>query len=301
MAILFSKEILQTLDKELKEAKESVQIISAYCKLDSIKYLISLVGESVQEKKLLVRFRLEDVLKKSTDFEVLEYCMEQGWKVYIRFDLHVKTYIVDNKRGIVGSANATKSGLTGNQGNYEMAALMPLEEADIPKIEKIYKDAILVDNQILNNLKKQYKSCEKGKSTTSQQWNDEIMKLFHPHIEALFSHELPEKDTFKSGDFLAFLDEEYDGNIEILKEKFRWSNAYLWLLETLRQNQGELYFGSISAKLHDAIVSDPKPYRKDVKQLLANLLSMIENLDMSEVVIDRPKHSQRVRLRKKSF
>ena len=53
-----------------------------------------------------------------------------------------------------------------------------------------------------------------------------------------------------------------------------------------------MYFGQLTAELHDALVEDPKPYRKDVKTLLA----WAQALQMEEVVIDKPSHSQRVRL-----
>lgn len=71
------------------------------------------------------------------------------------------------------------------------------------------------------------------------------------------------------------------------------------LLQTLQKYDGEMYFGSLTQELHNALVTDPKPYRKDVKQQLANLLSIIERLNMEEIVIDTPNNSQRVRLTKK--
>ena len=49
-----------------------------------------------------------------------------------------------------------------------------------------------------------------------------------------------------------------------------------------------MYFGQLTAELHDALVEDPKPYRKDVKTLLANLLAWAQGLRMEEVVIDKP-------------
>ena len=113
----------------------------------------------------------------------------------------------------------------------------------------------------------------------------------------MFSYELPDKADFFSGEYIAFLDTVYSGDTSILKETFRWSNAYLWLLNILRENDGCLFFGTITEKLHNALVSDPKPYRKDVKQLLANLLCMIDTLQMDEIMIDRPNFSQRVSLR----
>lgn len=123
-----------------------------------------------------------------------------------------------------------------------------------------------------------------------------IMKLFNPHIEALFSYELPEDFKLEPGEYFQFLDESFNGNLDELKETFRWSNAYLWLLDTLRNNDGCMYFGELSTALHDAVVSDPKPYRKDIKQMLSNLLRLIEELKMEEIAIDRPNYSQRIQL-----
>lgn len=297
MAILFSNEILDVVVNELHKATDSVQIITAYCKESTLKYLNKEINSKVSEKKLLVRFRLDDVLKGSTDFGILDYAIENGWKVYVRFDLHAKTYIVDNKRGLVGSANITNSGLNiGKSGNIEMATFVDVEPKDIDKIQKLFNDAILVTAEIFDNLKRQYLSTEKKENIEGHSWDNTIMKLFSPHIETLFSYELPDDFMFEKGEYFQFLDENFDGNKEKFKEKFRWSNVYLWLLDTLRKNGGCMFFGELSACLHNAVVSDPKPYRRDIKQMLANLLKLIEVLRMEEIVIDRPNYSQRIQL-----
>jgi hypothetical protein len=70
----------------------------------------------------------------------------------------------------------------------------------------------------------------------------------------------------------------------------------MWLLNVLKENGGCMFFGELSQKLHNALISDPKPYRREVKQMLANLLNLIEKLDMEEITVDRPNYSQRVRL-----
>lgn len=297
MAILFSKEIMDAIMHELNNASESVQIITAYCKKNTIEYLSEKIAPCVNNKRLMVRFRLDDLLNGSTDFDILDYCQKTGWKVYIRFDLHAKTYIVDNKRGFVGSANTTNSGLSiGRLGNIEMGALVNIDAQDVEKINVLFRDAILVDDVILAKLHEQYSSVDKTGTSKKKVWNNEIVSLFHPHIESLFSYELPDCDEIIKGTYIAFLDVNFDGNLDKLKETFRWSNAYIWLLNTLNDNDGVMYFGELSSKLHSALVTDPKPYRKDVKLLLANLLTIIEQLDMEEVIIDRPNYSQRVRL-----
>lgn len=297
MAILFSNEILNSVKTELGKATDSVQIISAYCKESTFVYLNECIAPQVREKRLLVRFRLDDLVKGSSDFSVIECGMKNGWQVYIRFDLHAKTYIIDNLRGLIGSANATNSGLSiGKNGNMEMATLVNVESKDIEKINKLFYDAIHVDNEVLEKLRDQFNDVKTLPSKEYYSWDEQISALFKPHIETLFSYELPEKKSFVKGEYISFLDEIYTDDIEKIKTSFRWSNAYLWLISVLKESDGCLYFGALSEKLHGVLVSDPKPYRRDVKSMLSNLLCLIEELQMEEICIDRPNYSQRVRL-----
>lgn len=300
MAILLTNEIINAVLDELKSAENSVQIITAYCKKNALEKLNSVISEDVQNKRLLVRFRLDDVLKGSTDFEILEYGLQNGWDVFLRFDLHAKTYIVDNKRGLVGSANATNSGLNiGKAGNMEMAAFVDVEPEDVAKINGLFDDAISVDDELIAKMKLQFDSIEPAEKQKSHSWNTEITKRFNPCISTLFSYELPEEFNFVEGEYFTFLDYTFSGDMNAFKEVFRWSNAYLWLLKLVKDNDGEMYFGAVTEKLHNTLVTDPKPYRRDVKQMLANLLDLIEKLGMEEVVIDRPNHSQRIKLKEK--
>ena len=298
MSILFSNEILDSVKRELKNASSSVQIITAYCKKSSFVHLDSYINDEVKEKRLLVRFRMDDILRGSTDFSIVECGMKTGWKVYIRFDLHAKTYIVDNKRGLIGSANTTNSGLSiGKSGNMEMATLVDIEPKDIEKINRLFDDAILMDNALLSTLKSQIDAVEVSRQNERRSWDASITTMFNPRIDTLFSYELPEDFTLRNGEYFSFLDEKYDGDIEKFKDSFRWSNAYLWLLTALKENGGCLFFGALTEKLHNTLISDPKPYRRDVKQMLANFLRLIDELDMEEIVIDRPNYSQRVSLK----
>lgn len=299
MSILFSNEILNAVKRELKNASISVQIITAYCKESSLTYLNNCISDKIKDKRLLVRFRMDDILKGSTDFSAIEHGMAQGWKVYIRFDLHAKTYIVDNKRGMVGSANITNSGLSiGRKGNMEIAALVDVEQKDIDKINKLFDDAILVDDVLLSKMKTQIEAVDSKDKTENHSWDASITTMFNPCIDTLFSYELPEDFILSEGEYFSFLDETYVGDIQKFKESFRWSNAYLWLLTTIKESDDGLYFGVLSQKLHNALISDPKPYRRDVKLMLINLLNLVEKLEMEEIIIDRPNYSQRVRLLK---
>ena len=181
--------------------------------------------------------------------------------------------------------------------DYVMATLVDIEAKDIERINKLFEDAILVDNELLNKMDEQLKKVNvDNEKSDGHSWDASIITMFDPHIETLFSYELPEDFSLKEGEYFSFLDVVFDGNLEKFKETFRWSNAYLWLLNVLKSNEGCIYFGELSQKLHNALISDPKPFRRDVKQMLANLLLLIEQLGMEEIVIDRPNYSQRVML-----
>ncbi len=63
-----------------------------------------------------------------------------------------------------------------------------------------------------------------------------------------------------------------------------------------KQENKEIYFGELSAKIHNIIFQEPKQYRKDVKVLQVKLYNWIEKLDYDNLKIDIPNHSQRIRL-----
>ena len=296
MPLLISGEIFEAILAEVQGANTSVQVITAYLKKDAFVALNTVVSKEITDKRLLVRMRLDDILKGSSDFEAIEYALSNKWRVFLRFDLHAKTYVVDNKRCIVGSANMTTSGLSlFGRGNAETATMVEMDNTDISKIDRLYTGAIEVSEQLLADMRKEIDQADSQPQNSYQQWSSTITHLWKPDIQTLFSYEFPERGSYNVGEYVPFLDCYFESTTQV-KQAFRWSNSYLWLEQLLKDNDSCLYFGAITSALHDTIVSDPKPYRKDVKELLSNLLEMIKNLQMDEITIDVPNHSQRVRL-----
>lgn len=69
-----SDEIKRVVFEELESATQSIHIISAFCKYNAFDELLKHIPLSVSSKKLLLRFRLDDLINGSTDFEVVERC-----------------------------------------------------------------------------------------------------------------------------------------------------------------------------------------------------------------------------------
>jgi hypothetical protein len=61
--------------------------------------------------------------------------------------------------------------------------------------------------------------------------------------------------------------------VEELGPLFEATRCCRWLTSQLRDQGGQLYFGETTKLLQNALLEDPKPYRKDVKLLLQNLFA----------------------------
>ena len=59
-----------------------------------------------------------------------------------------------------------------------------------------------------------------------------------------------------------------------------------------------MYFGEISKKIHDDLYDDPKPYRKNVKELQSNLYSYIKNINELDLYLSKDTaHSDKIVLK----
>lgn len=303
MSLLNTYEVKRQIAQEVSSATDHVHIVSAFCKVNAMEFIDSHVKNTLQTKKLMVRFLLSDIMQGASDFGLYEYCKSHGWQMYVRFDLHAKTYIFDRKRCILGSANLTSRGLgLSLHGNYELSSLADVDESDLQKIDTLFDNAILMTDQIYEIMKSDYENAKQNTPNVSaaSKWSDIVERCFNPKVGPLFTYDFPSEKVPKLDDIstLEFLQISRVPSKEELKQAFRWSKCFLWLYNYVNSCPDQTsYFGSVTAALHNALINDPKPYRKEVKDLLANLLSWIQILDIQDVCIDVPNHSQRIRIR----
>lgn len=299
MGLLFSDEIKNQLESELKRAENDIQIISAYCKKAAIKFVDDCILNPMQRKRLMVRFSFADIIGGASDLEVYEFCRNNGWELYMRLDLHAKTYVFDQLRCIIGSANLTSRGVNLiEESNYEIASLTTISKDELLRIDTLFDDAIRVDDDLYNALTECANKHDTGSHEKSD-WDESILRLFDTKIDVLFTYDFPNCESLSNLklDSLDFLGVPPGWTTATLKKAFMKCNVYRWLKSVLEQKEdNEIYFGELSALIHDVIINDPKPYRKEVKELQSNLLNWIVELGIDEIQIDRPKHSQRIKL-----
>lgn len=287
---------------------------SAYIKIDSLKYFHQayLTNGFRGTGKILARWQPNDIMSGASDLEVYEYCKNVGFDFYIKNDFHGKIYKISPGEVLIGSHNLTGSGFGINKNsNDETGVLIADSAAEDYYFNELFSNGTKVDDQLFSLISNFVKNAKRTEISTSE-WSKEIkevlisnrrsMKLLVEdfyYSTGIHLESVNEKDvSFElAHDFsLLAIPYEQSMNLQMIRSKFELSRAYLWLIESLKLHDGEMYFGKLTEILHNDLFDDPKPYRRDVKNLLSNLLIWIEKLEISGVRVDQPRHSQRVRL-----
>ena len=302
MSLLTTSETRNVIASQVAAAKDTLHIISAFCKESAMSFIEANIRNKLSEKKLMVRFLLSDILSGATDLSLYEFCKSNGWQLYIRFDLHAKTYIFDKKRCILGSANMTSNGIGLNaHGNYELSSFTDINDSDLNKIKKLFDDSILMTDDLYSLMKAEYDTANQSSTSVNPKarWTNSIESLFKPTIDVLFTYDFPSTPhpDFNDIKSFEFLELNHIPTVDELKEAFRWSKPFLWLYSLIDNMPNKTsYFGAITSELHNALINDPKPYRKEVKELLANVINWIQDLETDAIKIDTPNYSQRLRI-----
>lgn len=300
MGILISNKLKEELEKELIKSSRRVDIITAFCKIDSLKYIDEYIPKDVR-KRLLVRFRLSDLLMGATDIDIFEYCRNNNWDLYIDTNLHAKIYLVDNSC-YIGSANLTDSGLSiTKMGNIEGSYNFKIDsEEDNIILEKLFEESTKLNDELYEKMMEDYNKNEKI-SIKAVKWNEEIQDNLKEKFDILLQEDFPINEypnNLKENE--GYLGIGISDSIEEIKNKFEDTKIMKWLIYVLEsKNNNEIYFGELSEKIHSLIFKEPKAYRKEVKDLQTKLYNWLIILNYDYLKIDTPIHSTRIKLLKK--
>ena len=282
-------------------SSDGLTIISAYITIPAIQWLKGLVN--AQQVTIVGRLSPADLRSGASDIAALRAILQHGWQLKILPNLHAKIYLLDRQTLFVGSANLTANGLKLTRGgNIEAIQQKQVNEQDLEFVDHIVAAGVSVSLDMLDKMEQWLKDIPtKSSKTESSDWPSDILPL----ASALFVSDFPlappgsDCDDYDENPHLPFaqIHQQCAANRNLAESKLRNCQAFHWLVATLEQSEGrELYFGALTAALHDALADDPAPYRRDVKGLLSNLLQYLECFQIAQISLTRPKHSQLVKL-----
>jgi len=299
------------IKSSVSKSVERADICSAYIRSEAFKFFFEDLFDTAIRIRVLARWTLDDLLSQASDLSTYELCKSKNINFYIKQDFHGKLYDLAPHGVLIGSFNLTNRGFSiSSAGNDEAGVLIENNKESGEYFDQLFQNATKVDDHLFEMLSR-FVAENKGNNEVRISWPEEIIRLISPiNYDAMEKILVNECLACTFNDFmntssdarlhdisLLSLEEKDCKDLTVIRNRFIQSKIFRWFCSALRAEDGDVYFGRATALLHDQLFDDPKPYRQEVKSLLSNLLSWIDALGLEEVTIDRPNHSQRIKIK----
>jgi hypothetical protein len=286
--ILQNKEYIEALEQSLLSSKDEVLIVSAYLRSEVLNWAAKKIPEHVLVN-VVTRWMPQDLVFGASDLEAFEVARKQRWGFYLDQDLHAKSVLIDSDKLFLGSANFTSRGthLFGD-GNNELGILVRATNDEADKIKQYIANSYKLTMPMYIEMKANIDTLDKSKEEKPIKWSGDIESCISRMVESLWVDECfhCSPDEFFSGR----ISDNIKHDRQMLRtdkpsfESIKQTKIMKWLESVVHESNKEyLTFGYITKRLHDAIITDPKPYRKDVKIFVSNIFSWVVKYKLLEV------------------
>ncbi|MFS1982717.1 phospholipase D family protein [Vibrio breoganii] len=302
---LIGKDFSKHLEDAFSDAN-SLMVVSAYLTMPAVDFLFDKLPLGVPAR-FVVRARPEDILSGSCDLDAIKTMHYSGIKCYLNREVHAKLYVIDQSFGFIGSANFTNNGLRlAGYGNLELSTKIDISDTDLSLIETIIEDSIPVTADLIKKLEIYRKdhAISDAISAPVDSWWNELLGLQEYSLEdGLYVTDLPWIDLSEpSLDSIAIEHDRdvfhFESSLGAIEQRFKASKIFSFVRSSLQESENDcLYFGELTALVHSALKDDILPYRSEIKQYVANLISYLQLLAKDQIAIDRPNYSQRISLK----
>lgn len=301
--------IYSSLFDFLSDAENELIILCPFIKRSALKKVLEQLSDSIK-LTVVVRWKIEDLVFGSSDLGIYPLIKKLNHKLCINSDIHLKVLVKDKKEILLGSANMTGSGLgLVENPNIEAISVDNIDEASLHEIFKILKSSVTVDDNLFADVSdtvSKYGDIKKSIEAEKRKMRKQDERNMGKKKVNVVVADFPFCDSPKT-----FIDNylnsryalselkhdmrlfnvskgEAEGDLEVkLSSSFLASDAYAWQNEVVKD---EASFGKYSSLLHDALLDDPKPFRKRVKELVSNMFNWTQHYS-EEYGVRKVKHT----------
>ena len=279
--ILDANSLRAEINEELVESY-SINLLSAYVTTAGVNWLIDVLPA---DAKLTVvgRFIPRDFKTGASEIEAIRTLLAAGHTVKALGSLHAKILTVDDKTMFLGSANYTARGLGLIEAhNLEASVKLELSPTSQKFISNVIKNALNITSDILDQFEEYLLNVDDiVDDIKGSEWP---VTLFES-IDSLYVKDFPLSKVSEDNEiYTEYPDSDYSrlyesrNNYTLSRSVFRSSRSYIWLIQILSQEENlqGVSFGRLSSLMHDALLDDPAPYRRTVKDLQLNFYSYIK-------------------------
>ena len=308
--ILGTEAFRNLLGQSLDKAKEQIIILSAFVKIKGINWLVDKISKEKINCTIISKWDHSDIAQGASDLECYEISKQNGWQFKVLKNLHAKIMLIDKKELFIGSPNLTAKGMSLTPvPNKEMGVKLEANQNDIRIINNLVDESILIDDQIYKDLLGWKNNLPKLEKPSYSEFPVDIKKRLEENYDKLWVHNFPwctaeelldtkENSENVQHDLELFGLDRDNLEKEVIIKNIQNSKIYHWLINQInKQENKELYFGNLSSIIHNSLLDDPRPYRKDVKIFQVNLYSYIKLFLKDKIKIDVPyEKSERITL-----
>ena len=309
-SLLGTEAFRNLLGEALKNSKKSVVVLSAYITSTGIKWLEEQLLNKNIKCTVVTRWNKKDLAQGSSDLNCYDLAKKNNWHFKVLEDLHAKVMLVDDEILFLGSPNLTGAGMSLIPvANKEIGIKIKPIDKDLHTINQLVEDAAEVNDEIIEELKKWLKTVPKIEKPKIPDFPEIVKENFKEKFNKLWVHNFPWakaeelinlkniNENIKHDLDLFGLNKDSLNN-QLIKKNLMNSKIYYWLINQIKKQENEeIYFGNLSSIIHNSLLDDPKPYRKDIKELQANLYTYIKSFLSDKISIDIPyEKSERLKL-----
>ena len=300
--LITGKEAYSWLKDSLPLAHDVSSLASCYVKEEALKQLLS---GSTAKGRLLARWRPGDLIQGSSDLGAYQVARDRGWEFYISQNFHGKVYRLPGIGTLVGSANATLSGLSiFGSGNDEVSTIVANTDRNGLAVEDIFKNSTLVTPELFTKIHEvvlNAMTSAGGVSGSSlSEWPVEIAEILAPpNQKGLFVSDCfgaPCSNNPSLADLSLLGLSSIAHSDDLIANALGHTKIYQWLISNCIDAGRVVRYGDLTQRLHSDLLDDPLPYRSSIKTLLSNLLSWVERYKKGEIRISIPHHAQVIEL-----
>ena len=309
-SLLNTETFRNLLGSALENSSKSVIILSAYVKKIGVNWLKEKIGNKNIKCTIVTRWNKGDLAQGSSDLECYSLAKANGWSFKVLTDLHAKVMLVDNDNLFIGSPNLTGRGMSlVPVSNEELGIKVKALKEDLKIINELVDDAAVVNDDIIKELEEWQKNLPKIEKPSYPDFPKNIKDKLNEKYNKLWVHNFPwvtAEELLKASPINENIKHDLElfglkkDSLEknIIKKNLLNSKIYFWLVNQIKKQENqELYFGNLSSIIHNSLLDDPKPYRKNIKELQANLYTYIKIFLEDDIIIDVPyEKSERLRL-----
>lgn len=278
--------VLENLKDEIQQDEELVLAFSPFIRSDALEVFLDTLGANAS--KVIVRWKVEDILAGASDLKIFDLLEEREIALYQNPSIHLKLFEFSSGRAYSGSSNITNKGLSlSTPYNEEMGTVGQLDLKSYTEIRRLCDESRKVTKELVAAIQKAVDESqidppiigkvemppeEKKDFLISELPASETLQAFLGAVELY--HETGEMCPHMLHDMGTFNLNETDLNSDSLKQnlevRFK-SNAFTNLIvEEIRYHES-MSFGAITAFVHNHGQDVPLPYRSTIKEAISRL------------------------------